>query len=627
VQPPAQSAPHTLAAAAPDLETLLMCPGGVPGRFALSDIRKVTVWVTMHDGVRLATDLYLPPSVPAPAVAARTPYGRANPKLAEPLTLLAQHGYVGVAQDCRGTGDSEPDSWDYYIFEREDSLELVEWMTQQEWFNGFLAGCGGSYLGGTQWCMAMHPRMSTIIPEVCGLGVIAHPARNHTFVHAYARSVGKGSDKVPTGFDELERQTVEETLASGYFNEPLHTPFSRAILESYPVLRSLPSAEGKRWLFDHYSRQGGAERARLIKQALDCKAVTVVDVEALTAVFGHQIGHDAHLIPNPRRVEVLQSLRAPALMITGWYDWFLDDALATWQLLRRAAPHRVSSRSRLLIAPSAHLMPGYHEGKAGHPELERVYRAHHIAGLLLRWYDAVRNDACQFWPIVTYYLMGANQWCVASDWPPPEVRTVPYYLGPRGALTRYPPRNRTEADRYTYDPQDPTPTVGGSLISYVYPTGGVDVSVSQRRSDVLTYTTQPLTHDLDVVGPLRMILYASSNAVDTDFLARLSDVFPDGRAIQLQSGLLRARYREPDGEPELLESGRIYRFEIDMWATANRFKAGHRLRIDISSADFPRFDRNANRGGEPGEPIAARQTIYHDPDHPSHVLVPVLANT
>jgi putative CocE/NonD family hydrolase len=321
---------------------------------------------------------------------------------------------------------------------------------------------------------------------------------------------------------------------------------------------------------------------------------------------------------------VLQSLRAPALMITGWYDWFLDDALATWQLLRRAAPHPVGWRSRLLITPSAHLMPGYQEGREEHPELDCVFRAHNIAGLLLRWYDTVREDAVESWPIVTYYLMGANQWCVASDWPPPEVRTVPYYLRSGGRLTMDPPRERTEPDRYTYDPQNPTPTVGGSVISFVYPTGGVDVSAAQRRSDVLTYTSEPLPHDLDVVGPLRTILFASSSAVDTDFLARLSDVFPDGRAIHLQNGLLRARYREPGGPPELLEPGRIYRLEIDLWATANRFKAGHRLRIDISSADFPRFERNANRAGEPGGPIAAQQRIYHDPDHPSQFLLPVL---
>jgi putative CocE/NonD family hydrolase len=155
----------------------------------------------------------------------------------------------------------------------------------------------------------------------------------------------------------------------------------------------------------------------------------------------------------------------------------------------------------------------------------------------------------------------------------------------------------------------------------VYTPGSVDVSELQRRPDVLCYTSAPLDHDIDVVGPLGMILYASSSAVDTDLSARLSDVFPDGRAIQIQSGTLRTRYRNPAGSAELLEPGRVYRFEISMWATANRFAAGHRIRLDLSSADFPRFDRNTNRGGEPRPPIAAEQTVFHDPEHPSHLML------
>ena len=206
------------------------------------------------------------------------------------------------------------------------------------------------------------------------------------------------------------------------------------------------------------------------------------------------------------------------------------------------------------------------------------------------------------------------------------MRTRALYLGPSGTLTPERPSESWDPDIYKYDPTDPTPTVGGNIVSYVYPPGSVDVGEVQHRADVMTYTTAVLDRDLDVVGPLRLILYASSSAVDTDFSARLSDVFPDDRAIQLQAGILRARYRDPSREPELLEPGRIYCFEIDMWATANRFRAGHRLRLDVSSADFPRFDRNANRGGESGHPIVAVQTLYHDPQRPSHLLLPVIAD-
>lgn len=244
--------------------------------------------------------------------------------------------------------------------------------------------------------------------------------------------------------------------------------------------------------------------------------------------------------------------------------------------------------------------------------------------LLLRWNAAVREGATDSWPTVIYYLMGANEWRVASDWPVPEAKQMAFYLCSGATLTTQPPQQTSSPDRYMYDPQNPTPTVGGSIVSYVYPPGSVDVSLVQKRPDVLVYTTPHLERDLDVVGPIRMILYASSSALDTDFVARLSDVFPDGRAIQIQSGLLRARYRNAEGDPELLEPHRIYRFEIDLWATANRFKAGHRLRVDISSADFPHYDRNSNLGGEAGAPISAQQSVFHGREYPSHLSVTVL---
>jgi putative CocE/NonD family hydrolase len=227
---------------------------------------------------------------------------------------------------------------------------------------------------------------------------------------------------------------------------------------------------------------------------------------------------------------------------------------------------------------------------------------------------------------VIYYLMGANEWRTASSWPPKEARKLALHMGSEGALLFTAPVSGSPADQYTYNPRDPTPTVGGSILSTVYLAGSVDVSAVQKRPDVLAYTTPLLEHDLDVVGPLSLTLYASSTAVDTDFSARLSDVFPDGRAIQLQSGILRARFRSVDA-PELLEPGKIYRLEIDMWATANRFKVGHRLRLDISSADFPRYDRNSNLGGEPGDPVPARQTIYHDAERSSVLTVWVLSGS
>lgn len=594
-----------------------------PARFAVSDIECNTVIVTMRDGVKLATDVYLPPVVPAPAVAVRTPYGRGVDHYAGAFLSLARRGYVVVSQDCRGTGDSEPDAWDFYLREPEDGYDFVEWMSSQPWYDGFLASCGTSYPGQTQWQMATHPKMSTIVPDVSGLGVAVNTAHLHMFINAYSRSVGKGEDKVPVHYTELEAQMLEGTLTSGYFNEPLDLPMSEPLLARFPHLPGLPSAEARRWLWEHYCSLSCSDRVELVKAVTGVADVTMLELESLPAVFGHQISLDRHTLPHADPAEMARSVLAPALLTTGWYDWGVNDAIATWELLREAADEPVRSLSRLLITPSAHNMPGYHEGTPDHPELHHAYGLPNTVELLHHWYTAMRESTVAAWPRVVYYLMGANEWRAAEDWPVPGARERGFYLGADGKLTSQAP-SASDPDHYTYDPADPTPTVGGNLVSYVYPPGSVDVGTVQQRTDVLTYTTAPLDDDLDVVGPLRLVLYASSSAVDTDFSARLSDVFPDGRAIQLQTGMLRARYRDIHGEPELLEPGLVYRFEVDMWATANRFMAGHRLRLDISSADFPRFDRNTNLGGAAGPPVPAQQTIYHDPEHPSELRLSVL---
>jgi len=606
---------------APELDRILTQGGDTQPRFAVSDIRCETVWVTMRDGVRLATDVYLPPVRPAPTIAVRTPYGRGMDWFVGAFVSMARRGHVVVSQDCRGTGDSEPDSWDYYLYESEDSVDCIEWVSCQDWFDGFVGACGSSYIGQTQWCMAAHPRMSTIVPEVSGLGFAVNTTHHYMVFNAYARSVGKGEGKVAASYSELERQMAEETLAGGYFNDPLHRPLPESLLARFPDLRTLPLSEAKRRLWEHYCALSCAQRAALVKEALGVQSVSVLEVEGLSAVFGEEISHDALTLPYMDPSELCRSLNAPALIHTGWYDWGLNDALATWDLLSREARPEVASRSRLIITPSAHNRPGYHEGTEKHPELQHNHRTANIVGLLLHWYAAVREGTTSEWPRVIYYLMGANEWRAAQSWPPPEANSFSLYLGADGALTEQPPAQPTTPDRYSYRPEDPTPTVGGSIVSSLYPPGSVDVSEVQQRPDVLTYTTAPLEQDLDVVGPLRLLLYASSSAVDTDFSARLSDVQPDGRAIQIQSGMLRMRYRNPRGAPQLLVPDQIYCVQIDMWATAHRFRRGHRLRLDICSADFPRFDRNTNRGGQPGPPITAVQSVYHDPQRPSQLVV------
>jgi uncharacterized protein len=241
--------PQPLADVAPDLAAVLAGTRPAARAFEPAAISVQTVLVPMRDGIRLATDVYLPPGGPGPALAMRTPYGRGA--LRDLFLSLACAGYAVISQDCRGTGDSEPDHWDFYIYERADSLDFVSWVTGQDWYGGFLGALGGSYVGGTQWCMAMHPRMSAIAPEVAGLGLAARTgARFHMFSNAYAKTVGKGADKVPADLPEMERAMLAETLASGYFNDPLLVPLRKEVLERYPDLSQLPAGAARRALWE-----------------------------------------------------------------------------------------------------------------------------------------------------------------------------------------------------------------------------------------------------------------------------------------------------------------------------------------------------------------------------------------
>lgn len=594
-----------------------------PPRFSIPEIDCKTVRVAMRDDVQLATDVYRPRGNQLPTVLIRSPYGRAPDSLVGYFFTLARRGFVVVSQDCRGTGESEPDTFNYYMFEEEDGFDLVEWVIQQGWYDGFIGALGGSYVGQTQWCMAMHPRMSTIAPRVSGLGLARNTAGLYMYCNASARAVGKGGGETAVDRHDMERLIANETTAGGYFNEPMSVSFSPTLYRRFPNLANLNTEQAAKWLWQSYCSLTGAQRTEFVKDALGVPNVRVVDLFRLCSILGLGMNADALTVPSTNGADLCRRLRAPPLMITGWYDWCLNDALVTWEEIQNSAEPRVRENSRLILTPAAHAAPGFHENIARNPELVNSHRTH--PELLMRWYEAVREGSVDAWPKVIYYLMGANAWHSATAWPVPEATPGMFYLQAGGKLTVQRPDQRSEPDEFLYDPHDPTPTVGGSIVSHVYPPGSVDVSEVQKRSDILLYTTEVLEEDLDVVGPLRLILFASSSAKDTDFVARLSDVYPDGRAIQIQSGILRARYRDlAGGGPASLESGEIYRLEIDLWATANRFKGGHRLRVDISSADFPHYERNSNLGGEPGIAVLARQCIYHDSERPSHLLVYVL---
>jgi predicted acyl esterase len=606
----------------PAIENALSTGVLPPWRYAVSEISCETRMLAARDGVRLATDIYRPPLDPAPCIVVRSPYGRSREDrgFLSALFAFARRGYAIVAQDCRGTGQSEPDQWDFYVHELSDGQDLVEWVVSQSWCDGFIGGFGSSYVGQTQWCMATHLAMSTIVPAVSGLGLARNSASLHMFVNAYARSVGKGATKVALPHAELERLILPETLAGGYFNEPLERPLPHTEGEDL-VDGAGPPARDRSQLWARYCALDPAGRAEFLKAALQSPDVSIAEIIAAPALFGQEISYDRLTIPDIDEQSLCSRITAPALLLTGWYDWGLNDALETFVRLRRDGRDEVSEQSRLIVTPHAHAGPGYREDTNGNPELLRAANSTDLAALHLLWFQSLRDNRTASWPRVIYYLTGAQQWRVADDWPVPGASTVSLYLSANGGLSRTPPSAASPPDTYVYDPYDPTPTRGGNILSSVYQPGSADVSDLQRRSDVVCYTSQAVSRDLDVVGPLKLVLHVASSAVDTDFVARLSDVRPDGRAVQIQNGVLRARHRcDP---PALLQPGTVARLEIDMWATAHRFKAGHKLRLDISSADFPRFSRHSNRAGN-ADPVKALQSVHISSGHPSHLLLPIL---
>jgi predicted acyl esterase len=603
----------SLARRAPALHAALV-GNAAWGDVDAASIERRQVMIAMRDGICLATDLYFPRTLPAPVILLRTPYGRAAAR--DMLLRFARDGYVVAAQDCRGTGDSEPGRWDYYVFEKEDSYDFVEWAVAQSWNAGWIGGFGGSYQAETQWCMAMHPSMSAIAPEVGGLGVAYRTLGKHLFYNAYASTVGKGSANAALPLDIVERDMHEETWATGFFNALFTDAPPARLTGLYPSFAGLPRAEWQRALWERYCAMPAAARADLLRALCGTDALTIVDIESLTSIFGQHIAHDAHMFAELTPERLAGNLHAPALMISGWYDWSLNDVPATWAVLQSAGQPVVASRSRLILTPSAHNAPGYHEGAAQCAELTKIFRGPTMYSLLLAWFEHNRNGNGNRWPRITYFLMGANAWHTAESWPPDDAREQVLYLREAGRLLVQPPSTTGHSSSYTYDPLAPTPTLGGSIISSEIRPGSIDIQQLHTRPDGVIFSTDALESDLDVVGPLTLSISVRSSAVDTDFVVRLSDVHPDGRAILIQSGALRARFRDVK-HPAALIPGVIYRLKLDLWDTAHRFAAGHRLRIDISSADFPRFNRNSNRGGQAGPPVPADQCILHDADHQS----------
>jgi putative CocE/NonD family hydrolase len=562
---------------------------GLPGQRAI-DI-KSGVSVKMRDGILLYADIYRPVDRSRhPVLLVRTPYDKTGE--GKTCRRAAQWGYVCITQDVRGRYTSQGD-WYPFKNESNDGYDTVEWAAMLPYSTGKVAMFGDSYVGATQWLAAITrpPHLVAIQPSLT--------ASNYHDGWVYqGGAFEQWFDQSWTSILAVDtlRRNADKNIHAKEWTEKL--PESQ-----YPVLK----------------------------------------IDNLTSFVPYYFDWLAH--PNYddywKRWSIEENypdLSVAALHIAGWYDVFLRGSLRNYVGMKAHAHTQwARDQQRLVIGPWIH--DGPMNGKAGDVDFGQI-GAMDESTAILDWYDEVfqlrpeKKDKP-----VRIFVMGINKWRSEDDWPLPNTSYIPYYLHSAvsansssgdGTLNTTVP-TLAAADKFTYDPANPVPTRGGNLCCSregdQAPSGAFDQSEIEKRSDVLIYTTQPFDKDFEVTGPLRAEIYVSSSAEDTDVTAKLVDVWPNGFAQNLADGIQRLRYRSSSTQTELMQAGTIYKIAVDMGATSNVFRQGHRLRLELSSSNFPHFDRNLNTSECPekgGSFIKAENKIYHDRAHPSAIILPVI---
>jgi putative CocE/NonD family hydrolase len=546
----------------------------------------------MRDAVTLRADVYRPKADGKfPVLLVRTPYDK---QWIDGFgQKAAARGYVVIAQDVRGRFASEGE-WYPFKYESQDGYDTVEWAATLPYANGKVGMFGGSYVGATQFLAAIAgpPHLAGICPTVT--------ASNYHDGWTYQGGAFEQwfNESWTTGLAEntMRRRLGQKADALGG---------TKVLpLISYPVLEP-PSAEGlapyfKDWLahpnFDEYWKQLSIE------------------------------DHYAQI-------------QVPVFSMGAWYDIFLGGSLKNYVRLKTEAGTEAARKGQRLV-----VSVGGHAGESSSGKVGAVEFGNKLPSdgdeLTLRWYDwLLKGEAngVEKEKPVKIFVMGKNEWREEDDWPPARARNTKYYLhsagaanglGGNGSLSTLAPADE-KPDQYVYDPNDASPTIGGPLCCGALPTGigPEDQRPAEARGDVLVYTTPAFAKDTEVTGPVSLDLYVSSSALDTDFTGMLVDVWPNGFAQNLTSGILRLRYRNSQEKPELANPGETYHITVDLWATSNVFLAGHKLRLEVSSSNFPRFDRNLNTGEEQARGtrmVKAANVIYHDKLRPSALVVPIL---
>lgn len=566
---------------------------------------------TMRDGIVLRANISRPrdDANTFPVLLMRLPYGKDFPlgsSLIDPVQI-ARRGYIVVTQDVRGRFTSEGD-FVPFADEGVDGAETVAWAAQLPGANGVVGMYGGSYMGLTQWAAARMrpPALKAIAPLITW----ADPD-DGVYTRGGALELGTtASWTLQMGIDRLMRRHGADVQALG-----------RAIAQLAHE-------------FDHLPTSGYFE---LPLERFGPLARLGID-DAMTK--GVQLQGDPEFSAPARHTSSYADIPLPALHIAGWYDVFLNGTLRNFTEMT-AAGH---SGQTLLIGPWTHGVFGHTVGdvdfgfaSSGALIDLRIDLVTLHMQFFDRWLKGAHDKVFDTQAPVKYFVMGANVWRSSATWPPEGATEVAWYLHSGGranssggdGLLSLEAANAESPDHYDYDPARPVPTIGGAtLLHPLLRAGPRDQSPIEQRPDVLVYTSSPLERALEVTGPVRVTLSVGTDAPDTDFVARLVDVRPDGVALPITDGILRMRSRVGGAAPgEPLRPDAISKIEIDLWATSTVFLPGHRIRLDITSSNFPRWDRNLNTGVSGAvstEMRVARQAIFHDTAHQSALLLTIM---
>jgi putative CocE/NonD family hydrolase len=563
--------------------------------------------MTTRDGVTLLADVWRPVEGRAPTLLMRTPYNKefqmlpGGPTSQFPSLLgFVQAGYAVVWQDCRGTWASDG-HFIPKVFDVEDGQDTVAWILDQEWSDGSIGTYGASYMGMTQWALATsdNPGLKVVAPTLAA----ADWYRGAWYSHGGALSLSVVMQWVATMYGAAEQRALER----GETSDPAAmTRLYGALIDPLSLTQATPVAD-----LPFHGKGGWAD---------------------------DWLAHpDFDDFWKAQDWSSMDSVSVPVLAYAGWYDLKVHAQVADFVRLReRGASDLAREGSRLIIGPWDHInLTGSYPDRYFGPLSRADLTLSHV-----EFYDHhLRNrPPATPAPRVRIFVMGIDQWRDEPDWPLPDTQYTDYHLTSGGAANTRDGDGVLSTDTtapegsdgFRYDPRDPVPTAGGAMLpSLPGFVGPVDQRVVDGRQDVLCYTGPVLTEAIEVTGPVKLQVYVSASTVDTDVTAKLIDVFPDGRAINLCDGILRLRYRNDLSRPEPMTPGEVYEVTVAMAVTSNVFLPGHRIRLDVSGSNFPRYDRNSNTGGVIAsealeDMVAVDTTVHHGGSRPSKLVLPVI---